>query len=119
MCSSSEEEGQHVEAAVQHFSQMLLLSRLRTHGDRQHLGKLFEQCWGTPLPLTPTPELCVTPTSLQLGCANLPRADLHPEQHAAGMPWPIVLLWVAEALDSVGSHVSLDDYDACDRYCNT
>ena len=75
-----------MEAAVQHFSQMLFLARLRTHGDRQHLGKLYEQCWGTPLPLTPTPELSMTPTSLQLGWAHLARADLPPEQDAAGMP---------------------------------
>lgn len=75
---------------MEHFSQMLFLARLRTHGDRQNLLKLYDQCWGTPLPLTPTPELTITPTMLQLGWASLPRAGLPTEQIHTGMSGQIV-----------------------------
>lgn len=85
VCRSNQEADEHVEAAVQHFSQMLLLSRLRTYNDRQHLLKLYEQSWGTPLPCTPTPELCITPERVQLGWACLPRTDMLFGQNAAGM----------------------------------
>ena len=62
-----------IERAVEHFSQMLFLQRLRTPQDRQQLMDLYQQCWGRPLPLIPTPELTITPARLQLGWAALPR----------------------------------------------
>ena len=67
--------------AVEHFSQMLFLERLRTPQDRQHLMKLYQECWGHPLPLTPTPELTITSARLKLGWATLPRALSHADSH--------------------------------------
>ena len=83
-----------IEAAVEHFSQMLFFERLRTPQDRQHLLQLYQQCWGHPLPLTPTPELTICPVSVKLGWAMLPRTLSHADsmQHAAekgksGLSW--------------------------------
>lgn len=70
-----------MERAVEHFSQMLFLERLRTPQDRQHLMKLYQECWGHPLPLTPTPELTITSAQLKLGWATLPRALSHADSH--------------------------------------
>ncbi|KAL0049173.1 hypothetical protein WJX82_008148 [Trebouxia sp. C0006] len=74
-----------IEAAVEHFSQMLFFERLRTPQDRQHLLQLYQQCWGHPLPLTPTPELTICPAFVKLGWATLPRTLPHADsmQHAA------------------------------------
>ena len=55
---------------------MLFLERLRTPKDRQHLVELFHRHWGHPLPLTPTPELTITPAVLKLGWASLPRTHI-------------------------------------------
>ena len=83
-----------MEAAVEHFSQMLFFERLRSPQDRQHLLQLYQQCWGHPLSLTPTPELTICPASLKLGWATLPRTLSHADasQHAAqngksGLSW--------------------------------
>lgn len=69
--------GLAIEAAVEHFSQMLFFERLRTPQDRQHLLQLYQECWGHPLPLTPTPELTICPASVKLGWATLPRILSH------------------------------------------
>ena len=55
---------------------MLFLERLRTPKDRQHLVELFHRHWGHPLPLTPTPELIITPAVLKLGWASSPRTHI-------------------------------------------
>lgn len=77
--NASEDAGEEalMERAVEHFSQMLFLERLRTMQDRQHLMELYQHCWGHPLPLTPTPELTISPTCLKLGWATLPRTHSH------------------------------------------
>ena len=54
---------------------MLFLERLRTAQDRQHLLGLYEQCWGHPLPLLSTPELSISPETVKLGWAKLPRTQ--------------------------------------------
>ncbi|KAL0028971.1 hypothetical protein WJX77_009058 [Trebouxia sp. C0004] len=74
-----------IQAAVEHFSQMLFFERLRTPQDRQHLLQLYQQCWGHPLPLTPTPELTICPAFVKLGWATLPRTYSRADsiQHAA------------------------------------
>lgn len=82
-----------METAVQHFSQMLFLERLRTCSDRQHLLELYEQCWGCHTPMNHAPELSITPSTLKLGWAAIPRAGtsapvptLHPGDRLQLLP---------------------------------
>ena len=84
-CRSAAGDGALIEQAVEHFSRMLFLERLRTPQDRQHLLDLYQGCWGHPLPLLPTPELCITPERVKLGLATLPRTQAQTES-SAGKP---------------------------------
>ena len=64
-----------VEQAVEHFTRMLFLERLRTPQDRQHLFSLYVQCWGCPISPSSAPELSISPEYVKLGWAKLPRTQ--------------------------------------------
>lgn len=72
-CRNGVSDAALIAQAVEHFSRMLFLERLRTPQDRQRLLDLYQGCWGHPLPLLPTPELCISPEYVKLGLAKLPR----------------------------------------------
>lgn len=81
-CRDAADDADLIEQAVEHFSQMLFLERLRTLQDRQHLLGLYQRCWGHPLPLPSTPELSISPEVVQLGLAKLPRTQAQADSHA-------------------------------------
>ena len=81
-CRDVANDADLIEQAVEHFSRMLFLERLRTPQDRQHLLGLYQGCWGHPLPLPSTPELSISPEDIQLGLAKLPRIRAQRHTHA-------------------------------------
>ena len=74
-----------VEAAAAHYARMLFLQRLRTHGDRAALARLFAATWGAPLGEPARMSVAVTPTLLRIGRAALPRAGAWEDPGAPGL----------------------------------
>lgn len=86
-CRTAGDDAVLIEQAVEHFSRMLFLERLRTPQDRQHLLDVYQGCWGHPLPLLSIPELCITPECVKLGLATLPRTQAETDTSAGKQVW--------------------------------
>lgn len=66
---------QALEAAVEHFVGIMFVQRLRTPTDRQAVRDIFQKVWGRGLQPQERPSISVTPTTVRVGRAILPRAD--------------------------------------------
>ena len=79
--------GQALDAAVEHFVDMVFLLRLRTSADRRTGAAVFESVWGRPLRQHRRPSLALDPHTVRVGRAVVPRGGdagvLHASASAA------------------------------------
>lgn len=84
--TAAEAEAGALDAAAQHFALMLFAHRLRTHEDRAKLSKLFLAAWGcSPGSWQAQPPVAISPATVVVGRAVLPRCVLPPAQSAPGV----------------------------------
>ena len=93
----------HPEATVA----LAYTARFRTAADRAHVGTVFARVFGVPIPEPPPPRLLVTPDSVVVGEALLPRSAIGgagPSGASTSLP---VLHGLARPLERVALCVEL------------
>ena len=66
---------QALDAAVEHFVDMVFLQRLRTPADRHAVAATFNTIWGRALHQRGRPSVALDPATVRVGRAVVPRAD--------------------------------------------
>ncbi len=76
---------QALDAAVEHFVDMVFLRRLRTPADRHAVTAVLESVWGGPLRQHWRPSVMLDPNTVRVGRAVVPRASDAAAATASGL----------------------------------